>query len=396
MDAMRRWGAHLRSIGWPFFALVALCLGADNLTFAGDPSLPEVSTICGDQALVEKLACRVHREAVWSVASQLSGIAKKHALVSVNQTLPRQGAIEDGIRNATNMLRAAGVDFGDIREQYELQAILSALDVVPTLVSSANYGYLKNSDPKFKPPRNIAEVLERSGGLCGNAVELFEAILTRLGVKTRTVQFWWRGDEDESLNHIASEVFWKGRWRLYDPTYGAYFLQVGNEDAGPLGAQSARSVSFHAVVNPNATTYRNYKLSQVDPFEYLRRSDVDVTIAGKGTIKIHTEADNGTFITKFENVQNYVGDNRQDGSSDGTKFRFPGLTGRFDVKLDIAGAWGCRSSVLFLNDRPIPTVSGVLVVRDVVNPEILEVRGTDDACYVVLNSVRFNPLLGGR
>jgi hypothetical protein len=103
----------------------------------------------------------------------------------------------------------------------------------------------------------------------------------------------------------------------------------------------------------------------------MRHPHVDVTIAGKGTIKIHAKPVQGGFVTKFENIPSYIGDNRVDGIPDGIRFRFPGLYGHFDVTLDVEGAFGCTASKPSFNGRDFPLTNGAHVLKNVVDPSPL-------------------------
>ena len=359
---------------------------------AEDLGVPNSSVVCLDVTPTAKLACRIHQEAIWSIASHLTRIANQHRV----EDAPFErgpGAIELWISDRAKTLAKANLELYDLRKNYQLQAILSALDAVPVLASSALYAYAVNSDLGFKPPENLGQVLETNRGLCGNAAELFQAVLNKLGLETRIVQFWWRDDDGNALNHIAVEVAWNGGWHLYDPTFGAYFVAKANEEAGALATDAARRVEYVVpVVNRNSTTYRYWKLAGLEPFDYLKRPLVDVTIGGKGAIDAYLKPDHEALVSKFENIPNYVGNIQADGNTEGLLFRFLGVSGQFDATVAISASAGCQFSTPMLNERPFPFTPGVHVIRDVVDPSILQIKGPDDACYLVLTSVRFDPV----
>jgi hypothetical protein len=368
-------------------------LAATAPVSAEDLGVPNNSAVCADVTPTAKLACRIHQEAIWSIASHLTRIANQHGAKAA-PVGPRPGAVELWISNRVETLAKANLEFYDLRKNYQLQAILSALDAVPVLASSALYSYAASSDLGFKPPENLAQVLETNRGVCGNAAELFQTVLNKLGLETRFVQFWWRDDDGNAVNHIAVEVAWNGGWHLYDPTFGAYFVAKANDEAEALATDAARRVEYVPVVNRNNTNYRNWKLAGLEPFDYLKRPLVDVTIGGKGAIHAYLKPDHEALVSTFENIPNYVGDIRADGNTEGLLFLFLGVSGRFDATVTVAASAGCQFSTPMLNERPFPFTPGVHVIRDVVDPSILQIKGPDDVCYLDLTSVRFDPVSG--
>lgn len=360
-----------------------------TMAFAGSLSLPENSTVCADASPIMKLTCRIHQEAIWSVASQLYGVSKRLGLEAAPSG-QRPGAVEEDILAVAETLRSAHVEFGDLRTSYQLQVILSALDAVPVIVSSATYAYALNSG--IDVPHSETEVLQATSGLCGNAAEIFESVLRNLGLTTRTAQFWWRDDQGRSENHVAVEVLWNGAWRLYDPTFGAYFVAGPDGSNEVLDTASARNNTFTSIVNRNGTTYRYWKLAGLEPFDYLRHPDVDVIIGGKGIIHVPLTPNLGGLTTTFANIPNFVGDNQVDGRSEGLVFRFPKVSGHFDATVTGSASAGCQSSIAFLNDRSFPSTAGVHVICDVADPSIFQIKGSDDVCYLVLSTIRFDPV----
>lgn len=367
--------------------------GLQSRTAYADDAWSEVwrQEVCTSDDPVDDLACRVHREGAWEVLTRLVSLAEAHR-VPIPQRSPRgPGVIERDISSMSADLQRAGVPPASVdRRVYEQALILSALDAVPTLLSSARYGYEMASDPTAVPPNDPITALEKGIGICGNHVQLFDAVLRKLGLRTRTVQFWWRDDNGKSVSHIALEVFWNGRWRLYDPTFGAFFVAADDDAAAePLGAEDARRRHIRPVLNPMRVTYRYYLIAGADPFAHLKREDVDVTVGGKGVVTVPLEGSPDERASHFLNVPNYVGDNQADGVPDGQSFRFRGLAGRYTATIDITGEAGCTRSQLLMNEQPIPVEPGVHTLAGVENPETLQISGPDDVCYVVLKEIRF-------
>lgn len=344
---------------------------------------------CSKPGATSQLICRIHHEALWLVLTHLSDIAKKQA--GKLPVVPRD-TVEHHITIMTEALEAAGVVVPDLQREYRREVIQSALDAVPTILSAANYGFLGWNDPA-KKASDSDSAIARNAGICGNDAALFAEILTGLGIRNRPVQFWWRDENNIALNHIAIEAFWNGQWRLYDPTFGAYFVAPAQDDMGPLSTGEARANGFRAIADTQGTTYRLYSLRGDDPFEYLRRKDVDVTTNGQGVVTIHLDVQEKELFTAFRDIPNFVGDNIEDGvSSAGTSFRFATpLTGNYTATVDIAASAGCVNSVLKIGDRVIPIRPGSQTISDIEDPHFLRVEGPDDVCYAVLNSLQFAP-----
>lgn len=72
---------------------------------------------------------------------------------------------------------------------------------------------------EFESPR---EIIEQGGNLCSHLALAMAAITEAGNYPTRTVH---TSDSVEHRNtHVVVEVYYKNRWHLYDPTYGAHFL----------------------------------------------------------------------------------------------------------------------------------------------------------------------------
>lgn len=98
----------------------------------------------------------------------------------------------------------------------------AAMTYVVGHVTAPAYGYM-NEILNVRPAPTANGALSTGAGICGHAALTFAAIIKRLGVPVRSVQFYY-GQAD---THIADETFYDGDWHYYDPTYGAIYVDGG-------------------------------------------------------------------------------------------------------------------------------------------------------------------------
>ena len=353
-----------------FVALPASLLGADLR------AILDRRALCASDVAVEKLACRTHRESLYGVSNRLQGLAKDRGLPkAVTERAPLEALIQ-------RSYLALGLKQDEAASIYLREAAVAALDLTPYFLSTPLYAF--DIWGGGTAPSSLQDAVARGIGICGHQAELFGAILKALGLKTRPVQFWWRDDEGKAVNHIAVEVVLDGKWRLFDPTFGAYFLDERQE---LLGTEEIRRGKFIPMFNPISGPYRSYKYAGLDPFAHLSRDRVNVTFDHRGVVDLIMEPDREDLVTHFKNIPNYVGDNRLDGDPSGVSFRFLGLSGAFIATLDVSGHGECNKSTLQLDEHSVAIAVGAVSVSATA-PSTLSVRGADDACYVVLKSLR--------
>jgi hypothetical protein len=77
-------------------------------------------------------------------------------------------------------------------------------------------------------PGSPRSILERGSQFCGH-LSAAMAALTVVGYTTRIVDI--RDEKDPPATHVVVEIFYKGKWHLYDPTFGVSFKNENNEIA---------------------------------------------------------------------------------------------------------------------------------------------------------------------
>jgi hypothetical protein len=176
----------------------------------------------------------------------------------------------------------------------EVEVLLAATAVryVSNRLSSLRYGFLVRMQGR-EAPTSPAMAVELGIGSCGNHIATTHALVRRLGLKTRSVQFYWIGSRG-SASHILAEVHAGGAWRLFDVTWGTWFTRSA---ANPLDIVSYaelegdRLESFHRHIDVTSPAYVTARLSGIDPFEYLRAWDIKSVVIGmNGTVWLPGQA----------------------------------------------------------------------------------------------------------
>ena len=101
----------------------------------------------------------------------------------------------------------------------------AAMDYVVEHVSPTAYGYLEIFGGQLPGPTPDA-VLGAQAGLCGDAALAFAAIVKRLGLSARSVQFYYDDPGNVPDSHIAVEVSYDGGWHYFDPTFGVFWTDA--------------------------------------------------------------------------------------------------------------------------------------------------------------------------
>ncbi len=178
----------------------------------------------------------------------------------------------------------------DQRRLAEFSLALSAVNLVQNSVSSTRYGYVAATSPASLP-KNDEEALGRGIGICGNQVSVFLDLATRVGLKARSLEFYWNNREGVPSSHIAAEVKIGGKWAFFDITWGTYFKANlrGSGDRSFVDILSFAEVKnlknrfAHAVTNAANLAFRLQIAKGIDPFEYIDQAKT-VLVAKEGEV----------------------------------------------------------------------------------------------------------------
>lgn len=91
------------------------------------------------------------------------------------------------------------------------------------------------------PPTPDATIAARAGS-CGSLAGTMLALCTALGLNARFVNLYNYPPGD---GHTVAEVWVKGEWRLYDPTFGAFYFRADDPSGSPLSFHQIRELYRH-------------------------------------------------------------------------------------------------------------------------------------------------------
>ena len=292
------------------------------------------------------------------------------ALPSVGHTDERKRPISQ-LNQAVETIRKQVDWFGPQPKKYSRHFLMSVatMNLVQSRVSPLNYALL--SKQKRTLPTNPEECLAQRAGICGNQVLTFIAIGKRLGLRTRTVEFYIRGKQpQQNHSHICVEVFFGGEWRLFDVTWGTYYRQpAGRVDDLLSWTQLQQSANARnlAVSNRSDLWWQQSVAAGIDPLEYIDAKMMDVLLGRGGTIHLTaTTAPQPLYVPTHQ--PNYVGRNSDEPDRGTINFRLLHVTPDCkSLTINILGLAG--SGQLRVRGK----VGSVLVAFDNIQPGPLQV-----------------------
>ncbi|MCH7547203.1 MAG: transglutaminase domain-containing protein [Planctomycetes bacterium] len=187
----------------------------------------------------------------------------------------------------------------------------SSMNFAQSRLRPARYSRIKHTTGDL--PKSSEECLELGAGICGDQIAFFIKCMDRFDVEMRRVEFYNRR---QPANHVVAEVFYDGKWRLFDVTWGTVYRE---SDAGIAELMSAEDL-FQAD-NPRALAFTNstdiwFQLYphyyEVDPLGYLSWPEKDVITGGAGTINLDPEEASKTNTLRYvpSDRPNYFGSSR--------------------------------------------------------------------------------------
>ena len=341
---------------------------------------------CLTDGLVAAAACLVHRQVMWSMAG--NRLYENSSIVAPFE----RGTLATSLRYIAEYFRSSP----DLRRQYRTAVAFYAMDYVQAHVSTALWGF-DTTQPNFFAPKTAEDALRRGIGICGTHIAVFEAILGMLNVPVRHVQLWYTDVDGQRASHIVAEVEWDSRWHLFDVTWGAHYPSLDStlSNSNPLSIVDVLKLRPRPVWNPNNPAMRSVLASGIDPFAYLDGHDFSLTVADVGEVIVRPALlPSGIRLESFQDVPNFVGFNRPETRMNGgTSFLFQGLSGSFDVTVNVTGHAGCDSGHLELDGVQAEPKDGAILFRGMTDPKRLSVSSLDDVCYLVMKSVEISPVV---
>lgn len=222
---------------------------------------------------------------------------------------------------------------------------IETMNTVSVLVSSARYSLIKRRQgERFQKPGRDAEFcLDLGYGICSSHTATAIALLERLGVPARAVQFFYSKAGDR-FSHVAIEADIEG-WRYFDTTWGAFWYA---NEADPIGS----IMSAGAIVGTNqaflmANQTQSWSLSanaHHNIFEYFELNPSIIYGYDSGTVHIDNPAPTVGRAFDLVHLPKYIGDNRDDGQYEGVAFAFLPISGLSIFNIEARNIGGCKSS----------------------------------------------------
>jgi len=234
---------------------------------------------------------------------------------------------------AVKSIREQVAWFGERPKGYsrEFLAAVATMNYVQSRVSSLNYALLVKA--KKPLPTTAEEHLGLQAGICGGQVMTFREILNRLGVRNRPIEFYIRGrTRAGNRGHIGAEVFYAGKWRFFDVTWGTYYSRSGKANKRVDNLLSIKEVLATkdakrlAVTNRSDLWFQQWTANRLDAFEYVTASQMDLIVGRGGVVRLRPTDDpklGQVYIAKHQ--PNYIGRNKRSSDFGSLSMRLTGI-----------------------------------------------------------------------
>lgn len=272
---------------------------------------------------------------------------------------------------------------------------IEAANHVQNVLSSSRYSLVKRSlKDEFKRPGTDVELcLDYEYGICGNHAAVFIALLERIGLETRPVQFFYNTKNGRE-SHISAEVNIDG-WRYLDSTWAAFWY---TDPADPTGSIASiadvlkRRKEYKVSVNTSHPWYIKQKL-RADPLAYVTLNPSVVYDYNDGVVSMEVPSDVDGELD-LSHIPNFVGDHLPDGQFRGVSYKLAPPRGESRLTFDIRGVGGCttENSRLCVDDEceilnPENLKSNPVLSIEASSVEAISVVSDDDVCYLVPRSI---------
>jgi hypothetical protein len=283
---------------------------------------------------------------------------------------------------------------------------ISTLNYVQSHISSTQYGYLSSTDPGSLPV-SVEECLIQNAGICGNQVEAFMLLVTRLGLQARSVKFFWENRDGKAVSHIAAEVKFGGKWRYFDVTWGTFFVSRPETVDRTHGydilafdeVMALREPAKHRITNQSALSYWLQIQSGLDPFEYIK-ANKSILFGENGSVRLVPKRE-GTIVHYFpDNKPDFFGlyPDHSTGTFGMTSVVLGNLVNPTKVEIASSRSGCAKNGMIRLKgakkamEVPLPSRAGEII--EISSPEpaeefTLETVPTDprQPCYVVFTKI---------
>jgi hypothetical protein len=221
-------------------------------------------------------------------------------------------------------------------------------NLVPVVVSSSNRRFQMSVDTRFLEPGSDAGLcLTVRYGICGNHEIVGQALLERIGIKARPLEFYYQID-GQRKSHVIVEAYIDGNWHPIDTTYGAYwpttrinqpFQLLRTQELLGKSKNQSKPIWNEALLPYSVAS----QYSESDYFNYLD-SNASVIRGSSGTVRLNINENSGSEL--FAHIPNFVGDNITDKRSKGVNFQLLSNKKKYQITIkSIGGAFSGNEPV---------------------------------------------------
>jgi hypothetical protein len=221
-------------------------------------------------------------------------------------------------------------------------------------------------------------------GICGNHQYLFNAILNKMGIQTRAVDFYY-SVLGRMQNHPATEV-WNGKkWLYFDVSWGSYWLENDNSNFLLLSLKEIMDGYGKRMTNLNAwylaMSEYNKKNGKSDVFDYLKAKNTQILKNKGGLLSI-------SFVNanlSLAGLPNYIG---RAVNTDSLAWKLVGQFPRTWAVLIIENIGGdCSYSRIKIGAKSFPVMKGVYPFQ-LTKDTIIKIEGKDAVCYAIVKEIK--------
>lgn len=94
--------------------------------------------------------------------------------------------------------------------------------------------YINKSEYRSPSKSDLNTVVNEKTGICGDYANLLAALCACQNIKARIITINYFTKQN---GHVVIEAFVDGKWRLYDPTYGGYYVLISDKNKLPLSLE---------------------------------------------------------------------------------------------------------------------------------------------------------------
>lgn len=265
-------------------------------------------------------------------------------------------------------------------DEISILKAIETMELVQNIASSGRYLY-KKYNSNFSPPSMLNQdlCLSQYFGICGNHQFLFIEILKRIGVKARSVDFYY-SINNKKFSHAAAEIKTKNQWVYFDITWGSIWADQPNNYFKLKSIHDILKGKGNRITSINSWHVAQIQLHQ-DMFSYLTAKDMQLLI-DKGGIIVVKFFNNAV---DFSHRPNYFGKTLEHPP---LKIKIVGLANTKRAFIHLSKIGGkCNSSFMRVGSKRYPIIKGEIEVSLSPNA-IIEVEGKDNLCYPVIGSIK--------